>query len=150
MLKCQSKGFSTLILLLKCRSKGFSTLIVLLLAKSQNLGWGFKWWRLCGPAVFDMCDFYLFLLDLDITFLSKKLWLIFVVFEKDLIFETWRLELETWNLKLEILKICNLKFWNLEFEILNLKFRMWNFELGKENFGLKIWGFGIWNWIFYL
>ena len=79
--------------LLKCWSKGFSTLIVLLPTKSQHLGLGFKWWGLCGPVVFYMCDFHLFPLDLDITFLSRKLWLIFVVL--------WK-RFDFWNLKLGI------------------------------------------------
>ena len=37
----------------------------LLPAKSQNLGIDFKWWVLCGPTIFVMCDFQLFLLDLN-------------------------------------------------------------------------------------
>ena len=90
----------------------------LLPAKSQNLGLDFIWWGLCCSIVFEMCDFHLFLLDLDFTFLSKKLWLIFVV--KDFNFETQNLKLGIWNLRL---KICNLRFWDLKLEIWTLKKR---------------------------
>ena len=73
---------------------------------------------LCCSIVFEMCDFHLFLLDLDFTFLSKKLWLIFVV--KDFNFETQNLKLGIWNLRL---KICNLRFWDLKLGIWTLKKR---------------------------
>ena len=108
--------------LLKCRPKGFSTLIVLLPPKSQNFGLGFKWWGLCSHAVFDMCDFHLFLLNLDITFLSRKLGLIFVVLWKR--FDFWNLKLGVGNWKFWI---WNLKFENLPLEILRLE--TWNLKL---------------------
>ena len=117
--------------LLKCQSKGFSTLILLLPAKSQNLGLDFKWWRLCGPTIFfffffEMCDFHLF--DSNFFILIKKT-LIFVVPWKRFYF---------WNLKLGI---GNWKFWiwnfeNWNFGILRLEILGWNLEL-------EIWDFEI-------
>ena len=127
LLKCWSKGFSTSIWTVEMLIKWLFYFDCAVPAKSQHLGLGFKWWGLCGPAVFDMCDFHLFLLDLDITFLSRKLWLIFVVLWKR--FDFWNLKLGIGNWKFWI---WNLKFENLPLEILRLE--TWNLKLEVFNF----------------
>ena len=57
-----------------------------------------------------MCDFHLFLLDLDFTSFIKKTLIDFCSSLKKILslkFEIWNLKFETWNLKLGI---ENLKF----------------------------------------
>ena len=107
----------------------------LLPAKSQNLGIDFKWWVLCGPTIVVMCDFQLFLLDLNFFIFSKKTLMDFCSSLKKIL----SLDFETWNLKFETFRI-----WNLKFEVENLGFENWN--LGIWDLKLEI--LKIWNWKF--
>ena len=125
----------------------------------------------CSLTFFEMYDFHLSLLDLNIfhfyqenfDWFSVVLWKRFDFWSLELdirnfkieiwIFEIWDfgLKLEIWNLvtwalKLDILKICDLKFWtwNLKFEILGiLNLKNWAFRMW--NFKLGHLRFGIWK-----
>ena len=115
--------------------------------KSKNLELVFNWWVFCcSLAFFEMCDFYLSLLDLNFFhfyqenfdwfsvvlwkrffFSMKKIWFLklgighWKLWNWNLNFLDLRFWIEIWNLKFETLRLglWNLIFWKIE---------TWNFE----------------------
>ena len=137
--------------------QGFSTSIWSIACKNSKFGGRLKLWELFYPTIFFRC--VIFICSFLIWIFIKKVWLTKdFIFEKHLIFETWkfwnwhlkfwdfetwRFWLEIWNFKSEILKlrILKIKAWNFDHEIwgldflktedLSLKFGHW--ECGIEN-----------------
>ena len=107
--------------------------IAMLPVKSQELELDFNWKVLCGPTVFEMCDFHLLILDLN--FIKKSLidkrfffwetfdfWYLEVLKFLFQILRLWNLEILTWNLK-----FWALKFWKLRLGIMIMKSKVWFF-----------------------
>ena len=115
--------------------------------KSKNLELVFNWWVFCCSPCFFWNVRFLFVSSWFelFSFLSRKLWLVFVVLWKRFFFsmkKIWFLKLgighwKLWNWNLNFLDLRFwIEIWNLKFETLRLglwnlifwKIETWNFE----------------------